>query len=138
MLNTFYLGIREGVYINESDSTYISNSKMNDFYRKEFENVICDENNNNSGKRSQKENLGLNSNLIAMKLNESLKKYEDFKNSLKTIYNLHSCNLISDNKITNFRDCEKNKNGNELIKNYEHFYLETTIEMFTEIFRSAK
>jgi hypothetical protein len=73
-------------------------------------------------------------------LHTSLLKFEDFKNSLKTAYSLDSSNLMIDNKVINFRDKE-----NELFNNthpeqvgqvFENFYLESTIDMFKEIFNN--
>lgn len=61
----------------------------------------------------------------------TLKKYEEFKNSLKSLYSLESQNLLIDNKIINFMEREGNKMNNEGL---EAFYLESSIEMYREIF----
>lgn len=78
------------------------------------------------------------SNPFFKSLNQSLKKYEEFKNSLKTAYNLDCYDLIVDNKIINFKDNEKLQNSEtnitEISQMYENFYLESTIEMYREIF----
>jgi hypothetical protein len=74
--------------------------------------------------------------------NQTLLKYEEFKNSLKSLYGLESSNLLIDNKIINFMEKEnevlQNSNSNvntqALTQTFENFYLETSIEMFREIF----
>jgi hypothetical protein len=73
---------------------------------------------------------------------QSLLKYEEFKNSLKSLYGLESSNLLIDNKIINFMEKENeilqtsnnNINTQALSQTFENFYLETSIEMFREIF----
>jgi hypothetical protein len=66
------------------------------------------------------------------KISQSLNKFKEFKNSLKSLYNLESQDLMCDNRILNF--LEKNNNSN--IEIVENFFLETSIDMYREIFKN--
>lgn len=61
-----------------------------------------------------------------------IEKFEEFKNSMKKIYNLNN-STDTDNKIENFKKKIKCKNLKP--EEFESFFLETSIEMFKELFK---
>jgi hypothetical protein len=67
------------------------------------------------------------------KVSTCINKFHEFKNSLKSLYNLESQDLMCDNRIINFMEGkEVNTQQIELVEN---FFLETSIDMYREIFK---
>jgi len=131
----FYASIKEGKLTEEINSS--ASKKSSDMFVKEYKSVLNSHN--------LKAEIDSNSQSISNKkfslIENSLNKYEEFKNSLKSIYNLHNRNLLIDNKIRNFiekENHEEKKESNANLEAFENFYLETSIEMFREIFGYQK
>ena len=91
-------------------------------------------------------NISINQNEIKNSINKNdiidcLNKFEEFKNRMKKIYNIENEYINIENKINEFKSNllsnKNNKENNKITKNYiENFFLETSIEMFNEIFSS--
>lgn len=113
----FLRSIKEG-FVKENESKSIIQPSNEEIFIKEYKDNYCF---NKNDKIDSK---------VRLTLQNSLNKFEEFKNSLKNAYNLESYNLLVDNKIDNFKDNRK-KN----IEDYEKFYIEVSLDMYKEIFK---
>ena len=82
--------------------------------------------------KSIKESNGEDKNYDINFIKNCILKFEEFKNSIKQIYNLND-SKDTDNRIENF----KKKLASNKLKNeeFETFFIETSIEMFKELFQ---
>jgi len=128
----FYASIKEGKLTDEINHS--TSKKSSDMFVKEYKSVL---NSHNLKAEIDSNSLSISNKKISI-IENSLNKYEEFKNSLKSIYNLHNRNLLIDNKIRNFIEKENHKEKNVNLETFENFYLETSIEMFREIFGYQK
>ena len=82
--------------------------------------------------KSIKESNGEDKNFDINFIQNCILKFEEFKNSIKQIYNLND-SKDTDNRIENF----KKKLASNKLKNeeFETFFIETSIEMFKELFQ---
>jgi hypothetical protein len=134
----FYASIKEGKLTEEINSS--ASKKSSEMFAKEYKSVLNNNSSSHNLKGEKDSNPSFYNNKISL-FENSLNKYEEFKNSLKSIYNLHNRNLIIDNKIRNFIEKENSlekKESNLNLETFENFYLETSIEMFREIFGYQK
>ncbi len=133
--NVFYVSIKERKFVDENISATKRNSEI---FTKEYKEVVLS---NVNYERNIIPNNNSEDKLTKFsQLQNTLNKFQEFKTSLKTLYNLNNRNLSIDNKINNFIERETNEERKDLanIDTFENFYLETSIEMFREIFRYQK
>jgi hypothetical protein len=131
LIKGFYDSIKSGNMIDYNDFIHSSLDNF-ELYTKEYKEIIINSTNINTYKKPTFNNITKNVNKL---FQNSIIKYEEFKNALKAIYSLDCVNLMIDNKIINFMERESelvtNKtNPAQMIQTYENFYLETSIEMF--------
>ena len=69
-------------------------------------------------------------------LMDCISKFEQFKNSMKVCYNLQDASLPIEDKIIKFKT--QIDNSTIKIEDFEAFMLDSSIEMYTEIFQQAK
>ena len=69
-------------------------------------------------------------------LMDCISKFEQFKNSMKACYNLQDASLPIEDKIIKFK--AQIDNSTIKIEDFESFMLDSSIEMYTEIFQQAK
>jgi hypothetical protein len=135
--------------IQEQLRNIVNHGKNNCFgkniFIKEYKEVVLDSiksHSSNSMKKPTFNKANKNSQKIFY---NTLQKYEEFKNSLKQLYNLEGTTLSVDKKIINYIEKENTNNNNnnnsdfsknrlQSLQSCEKFFLETSIEMFNEIF----
>ncbi|MCQ2820383.1 MAG: hypothetical protein MJ252_24220 [archaeon] len=90
---------------------------------------------NNYQRALKKEETALN----PKKFTECLKKFEDFSTSMKECFNLGDTKLGYEKNIENFKSDLENKKENKVNVNaFQKFYLDCTIDMYTEIFKTGQ